>query len=262
VAQNKKYILDKGKLIWVITIALVGILTVTALTRKKKGLVKDLVVEVQHLSDGENDFIKERDIKEIIRRSFDYDIEKEVRVGQVEVQRVEQVLEQDPFIENAESFIDANNFLHVKIMQREPICRIIDNNGLNYYLDKKGTKMPMSRYFSARVPIVTGAVPPHVPNFLERKKYLLKDVYDLVNHLEKDAFFKPFIQQIYVDAGGDFTLIPILGDQKIRIGNLSNLEEKLERVKVFYKEAMPYEGWKKYASISVKYDGQIICKKR
>jgi cell division protein FtsQ len=40
------------------------------------------------------------------------------------------------------------------------------------------------------------------------------------------------------------------------------LEEKLEQLKTFYKEAMPYEGWKKYRTISVKFKGQIVCKKK
>ena len=122
--------------------------------------------------------------------------------------------------------------------------------------------MPLSKYFSARVPIVTGAVPPYVSDFLLRKKYALTQVFNLVQILNADAFFAPMIQQIVVDAAGEFTIIPILGDQKIRIGTLDDIEGKLDRLKIFYKEAMPYEGWKKYNSISVKYQGQIVCKKK
>ena len=174
----------------------------------------------------------------------------------------EQVLEQDPFVENAETFIDIKGNLNLKITQRQPILRVIDDNNLNYYLDKNGVKMPLSKYYSARVPIVTGAVPPYVSGFLGLKKYALKDVFNLVQRLNADPFFAPMIQQIIVDASGEFTLIPILGDQKIRIGTLDNLDEKLERLKTFYKEAMPYEGWKTYRSISVKYKNQIVCKKK
>jgi cell division protein FtsQ len=56
--------------------------------------------------------------------------------------------------------------------------------------------------------------------------------------------------------------VPILGDQMIRIGTIDDLDEKLERLKTFYKEAMPYEGWRTYRSISVKYKNQIVCKKK
>ena len=40
------------------------------------------------------------------------------------------------------------------------------------------------------------------------------------------------------------------------------VEEKFSKLKVFYKEAIPYEGWEKYKSISLKYDKQIVCAKR
>ena len=260
-AEQMKYRLNRTKLYTTIGLGVVVLIGITAIMRKRRDEVKDIVVEIKHLSDGANDLIKAKDVKEIIRRSFEDNLE-EVRLGRVDVQRVERVLEQDPFIENAEAFVDAVNDLKVIITQREPMCRIIDNNGLNYYLDKNGIKMPPSKYFSARVPIVTGSVPPHVPDFLQRKKYVLKDVYDLIQHIQKDEFYKTFFQQIHVDPGGEFTLIPVLGDQKIRIGTIDNLDDKLIRLKVFYEEAMPYEGWKKYSSISVKYKGQIVCKKR
>jgi cell division protein FtsQ len=258
-AENYK--IDRKKLVVVIAGAITLILVLFFTFRKKKSEVKDVVVDIQHLSDGQNDLIKEKDVRQIINRSFDEKVENE-KLGNVDVARIEQVLEQDPFIENAESFVDAAGNLNLKIFQREPILRVIDDNNLNYYLDKNGVKMPLSKYFSARVPIVTGAVPPYVNDFLLRKKYVLKEVFNLVQQLNADAFFAPMIQQIVVDAAGEFTLIPILGDQKIRIGTLEDIDEKLERLKTFYKEAMPYEGWKKYRSISVKYKGQIVCKKK
>ena len=236
------------------------LLVLILIFRKKGSTVKAIVVDITHLTDENSDFIKEKDIKEIVKRAFDADLSF-AKVGQVDVKRVETILERDPFIENAEVFIDAASNLQIKITQREPILRVVDNNGLNYYLDKNGFRMPLSKYFSARVPIVTGAVAPHVNDFLQRKKYGLKDVFLLVQRLNADAFFAPMVQQIVVDASGEFTLVPILGDQIIRIGTIDDLDEKLERLKVFYKQAMPYEGWQTYRSISVKYKNQIVCKK-
>ena len=260
-AEQQSYKLNRRKLGVVIGGGLTLLLVLFFTFRKKKSDIKDIIIDIQHIPNTENDLIKEKDIKEILRRSFEEKVENE-SLGQVDVARIEQVLEQDPFVENAETFVDVKGNLNLKIYQRQPILRVIDNNNLNYYLDKNGAKMPLSKYYSARVLIVTGAVPPYVAGFLTQKKYALKDVFNLVNRLNADAFFAPMIQQIVVDAAGEFTLIPILGDQKIRIGTLDDLDEKLERLKTFYKEAMPYEGWKKYRSISVKFKGQIVCKKK
>jgi cell division protein FtsQ len=55
-----------------------------------------------------------------------------------------------------------------------------------------------------------------------------------------------------------------LGRQKIVFGSAETSEEvrdKFNRLKVFYKEAMPFEGWNKYTEISLKYEGQVVCRK-
>lgn len=236
----EQYKINRRKLVMVIASGITLVLVLFFTFRKKRSVIKEVIVDIHHLADGQNDLIKEKDVRLIVNRSLDEKVENKRRED-LDVERIEQVLEQDPFIENAESFVDAAGNLNLKIFQREPILRIIDNNNLNYYLDKNGIKMPLSKYFSARVPIVTGAVPPYVSDFLLRKKYALKEVFNLVNILNADAFFAPMVQQIVVDAAGEFTIIPILGDQKIRIGTLDDIEEKLERLKTFYKEAMPYK---------------------
>ncbi len=40
------------------------------------------------------------------------------------------------------------------------------------------------------------------------------------------------------------------------------VREKFRKLKIFYTEAIPYEGWNKYEEISLKYDKQIVCKKK
>ena len=259
--QQNNYKIDRRKLTLTIGVIVTAALILWFTFRKKHSEVKDILVEVQHLQDGQNDLIKETDIKQIIRKGFDKKMDS-APIGDVDIARVEGMIKQDPFVENAESFIDVSGNLNVKVTQKEPILRIIDNNGQNYYLDKKGFRIPLSKYFAPRVTIITGAVPPYMIDFLSKKNYVLNHVFTLVQTLNSDPFFEPMIQQIIVDATGEFTLIPIIGDQKIRIGTLDDLNGKLERIKIFYKEALPYEGWQKYKTISVKYKGQIVCKKK
>ena len=73
------------------------------------------------------------------------------------------------------------------------------------------------------------------------------------------------IGQVHRESTGDFVLIPLVGDQKIIFGSAfsdDEVKEKFEKLKIFYKEAIPFEGWNKYSEISLKYDKQIVCKKK
>jgi cell division protein FtsQ len=55
--------------------------------------------------------------------------------------------------------------------------------------------------------------------------------------------------------------VPLIGDQKIILGNARRLENKFDRLKTFYKKAMPYVGWQQYRSINLKFNGQVVCKR-
>jgi len=258
-SSNAKYVIDRAKIFWVVGIVLVLLTIMSAMTKRKVSRVKDIAVQIQHLESG-NDFIKEGDIKTIVRRGFEDDL-RDLPVGRIDVGRVGRVVSQDPFILHADAFVDANNVLNIKVIQREPMLRIIDENGLNYYLDKTGFRIPPSKYFAARVPVATGTIPPYSVDFLDKKKYVLKDLFLLTQRILKDEFLSAMVQQIYVNAGGEFTLIPILGDQKIILGSIDRLEDKLARLRIFYDEGLPYEGWNKYETINLKFAGQIVCKR-
>jgi len=40
------------------------------------------------------------------------------------------------------------------------------------------------------------------------------------------------------------------------------VKDKFTRLKIFFKEGLPYEGWDKYSEINLIYNGQVVCRKR
>ena len=103
-------------------------------------------------------------------------------------------------------------------------------------------------------------------NILKKIKFLLKDQGMTINGVKKildNPFLKVQIEQIHLDHSGDAILVPKLGNHKIYFGNpADNVEDKLQRLQVFYEEGLPYVGWEKYKSISLAFDGQVVAKKR
>lgn len=247
------------RMLWVGFLLVVGLLLYSAIGRKKNSFAEGVEVEVKPLPSGDK-LISERDVRQALLRSFGNTLEGTELAG-LEVDRMEKVLEEDPFVQDAETYIDQRNIFHVKIDQREPILRVLDNNGGNYYLDKDGNKMPPSKNFAARVLVATGNIAPYTVDFRKKKRTTLKDLFALTQTLLADDFFASFIQQIHVSSTGDFVLVPLIGDQKIILGPARKLEDKLERLKTFYHQGMPYTGWRVYESINLKYNGQVVCKR-
>lgn len=244
-----------------LTAGLLGILLIiSAVERKGENRVVDVIVNIDALPDSSL-LIKREDILLTIDRSFGYPLNA-LPVREVNMERLERVLEEDPFVLDAETYIDAKSKIFIGIVQREPILRVIDNNGLNYFLDRTGVKMKPSQHASPHVIVLTGNIPPYSDDFLEPdKEHLLKELFRLTELIRRDALLKPMIEQIHVTNRNEITLIPKIGQQKIFFGRIRNAEDKLARLKIFYQEAAPREGWRKYRSLDLRYEGQVVAKK-
>ncbi len=248
-----------NRLAWLLFLFIVGMIWLMARRHKANTFAEGLQVNVKELPSGDK-LISDRDVRQALLAAFGSDLENSELIN-LDVERMERVLEADPFVKNADVYIDQNNQLHINIEQREPLVRVLDNNGNNYYLDAAGKKMPPSKNFAAHVIVATGNLSPYTPEFREKRKSSLKDLFHITQTLLADEFLKSFIQQIHVNNAGDFILVPLIGDQKIVLGSARKLEDKLNRLKIFYQQGMPYEGWRKYETINLKYSGQVVCKR-
>ncbi len=249
------------RLTWAAVAFIFAMIIIAFADKKGNRAVSSVAVAITPLGEG-NLLINEADVLEAIEQNYGFVLEG-TPIAELEVGRLEQMIETDPFVADADVFVDAEGRVQVEIVQREPVLRIISNNGQNYYLDRDGFKMPLSDHFSARVLVATGNIPPFSDDFMDpEKKHTLKDLFLLRGDLLADAFMNALIEQVYVSNRGEYILIPKLGDQKIILGPYENIVDKFKRLKVFYKEGMPYEGWQKYSEINLKYKGQVVCRKR
>jgi len=249
------------RLTWIAVAFIFAMVMIAFADKKGNRAVSAVEVMVAPLGEG-NLLINEGDVLKAIERNYGFVLEG-TPIADLEVGRLEQMIETDPFVADADVFVDAGGRVQIEILQREPVLRIISNNGQNYYLDRDGFKMPLSEHFSARLLVATGNIPPFSDDFMDpQKKHTLKDLFALRADLLADEFMNALIEQVYVSNRGEYILIPKLGDQKIILGAYENIADKFKRLKVFYKEGMPYEGWQKYSEINLKYKGQVVCRKR
>ena len=252
--------LNYNKVLWTAGLFILAIIVIAAVKRKSGAEIVEIVADIQPMSNGFN-LIRQAEVEEILHKGFGFTL-RGVHFDELDINRIERVLEADPFIKETEAYVDGGNNLQLEIVQREPVIRIIDAQNANYYLDSEGIRMPLSKHFTARVLVATGNIPPYSPDFLKRKKYLLKDIFDLGTIIAANDFLNPLVEQVYVNKEGEMILVPKIGNQKILIGNMENIEDKLYRLEQFYKKALPFEGWDKYSLINLKFKNQIICKKR
>lgn len=105
----------------------------------------------------------------------------------------------------------------------------------------------------------------------DKQKKLMKryeDFLKLINfvkYIEEDSFWSAEIVQIVASSmsSGDIRLelVPRSGRHIVQFGTLENAEAKLDKLLAFYNKGLKNIGWDVYRTISVEYEGQVVCTK-
>ena len=222
--------------------------------------------------EGEAHFITEEEILSDL--DFHNLWQKGMRSGDLPIGEIEEYLKSISQVKDARVYRRLGGEWKIEVTTRNPIARIFNEQGQTYYLDDEGVKMEISDVHAARVLVVTGNIsdrlegenlPEIINNDSLKSIRKLDDIYRISSYVCNDPLFHSLIGQIHLEKNGDYVLIPIVGDQKIIFGAALSeeiVEEKFKKLKIFYNEAIPYEGWNEYSEISLKFKDQIVCKKK
>lgn len=175
---------------------------------------------------------------------------------------VERRLEAYPFIDRADVVIDFSGKLWIKIIQRAPILRVINAQGVSYYVANNGYKMPLHFDFTPRVMVATGNITETLVDSAFVKSPMLKDLLLIANYCTANEFWRAQIEQLFVDNYNDILLIPKVGNHSIVFGSAEHLDSKFARLLTFYKKGLNAVGWQKYQQINLKFEGQIVAEKQ
>jgi cell division protein FtsQ len=256
-------------IIWTL-IAVYAVVAVGFVVEKRTGLVcKQL--EVRITDSLQNEFVSVNRVKVLLKEKGLNPVGKDF--SKIDLKKIEVALQTYPPIERAEAYKTLGGNLVVEIHQHRPILRIIDVDNNSYYIDDKGYVMRLSGNFTSHVIIANGSIHTRFPvtckvNVLELeqkaegKRIIVAELYKLVKFITEDKFWNAQIEQIYVNASGDIELVPLVGSHIIVIGDINDLETKFENLQSLYHNGFPAVGWNQYASINLKYKGQVICTKR
>jgi cell division protein FtsQ len=172
-------------------------------------------------------------------------------------------------LKDAEAYMTIDGMVHIYVDQRNPVMRVIPDNGGDYFIDNDGVVVRRRNLYNPRLHIVSGNV--NISSAMLNgvsvldtsiKNSILKDIYYLVKYVNNDNFWSALIDQIYVDGNDEIDLVPRLGNQLIHLGTAENYKGKLRNLEAFYDKVLPEVGWNKYSLINLEFKDQIVCKRR
>ena len=231
---------------------------IIAFTERRQGnaSIKDITIKMKN--DHENHFLDEDDIVGLMELKKDN--LKGASLDRVNMKEVEKKIRRDPFIKDAQLYSDLKGNLVVSAELRRPIARIVRNDGPDGYISEDGMIMPVSDQFSSRVILISGS---YVKQILGQNKLGATEsgvqLMELINTIREDEFWNAQIAQLDIDSKMRITIYPQVGDERIEFGKPENVETKLKKLMIFYKEILPRMGWNKYGRVNLEYEGQIVA---
>ena len=225
---------------------------------KAAHLCKEIEISIHGVSN--NFFVDKKDILNTVTA-----IEKTNPVGKAignfNLKLLEAELEKNVWVKSAELFFDNNETLQVTVQEREPIARIFTTTATTFYIDDELMILPLSDKFSARLPVFT-SFPSDKKVLIKADSSLLMDIKTISLAVKKDSFSMAMIDQIDITVQHSFEMIPKIGNQLIVFGDATDVDLKLEKLKMFYKEIMVKAGWNNYSVINLAYKNQVVAKRK
>lgn len=226
---------------------------VSASRIEDKKTLKGIAVHIRN--DKKYQFVEQKEIVDLAITKRNIDI-THTPLAALDVHGMEKVIRANPWISDAQVYIDNDLILHMYVTQRIPVARVFQKNTASYYVDTTLSIMPLSDKFIYYATVVTNV--PEIKN--DSTGWALRSrIVGMVRHIQSDSFWSAQISQIIVDSNAQFELMPTLGNQRILFGDATDMKRKFGNLFVFYKEVLNRIGWDKYETLDLRYKDQVIA---
>jgi cell division protein FtsQ len=233
--------------LWAVVLVVVYFALVSAVQLKQEWKVKETMITFTNGYDQQHMLVS-TDIENILIEYFGSNLEG-VPVKHVETDLIEDLIQTSDYIKGSEVYVDKRNRMHIEVEERVPVWRVIKGNA-SHYIDIDGMEMPLSKNFTARVPVLIDEYP-------DDGMYAVSKGLIVWEAIRGSTFFRALIDQLVIKKNGHISARPLIGDEEIEFGSMENLDEQLEKYAAFYRQYMAEEGWNKYERVNLTIPGQV-----
>ena len=237
----------------ILTLLLVGagfVAIVSATKVQEKRTLTGISITINNDKYG---FVTIDDVEQILLKGKSV---SEYELATIDVAMMERMLSGNPWVEKARVYIDNNRTLNAEVTQRVPALRVFEKEGSSYYLDKDGEPMPLSPKYNYYTLVVTNVPTLSLDSAGESVR---KQIMTVADYIRYDSFWTAQVAHFMVDEDMSFEIVPVLGNQRIIIGDTSDLNQKFDHLFTFYKNVLSEVGWDKYDILDLSYKGQLVA---
>ena len=248
---------------WVITAAALVVLFIFA----RENYLDTPVKAINLLPASDSGFVRRSVLHKEIE-SFCEEFGRTKKIGTVDMVKIQQNLEANPWIESNAAYIDLDGNLNVCFKEYEPQFRVFGKNGQSMYVTNKGIVVPSCNHYTPYVLIASGnfdlqngANTYALCDTLERDRNILNALY-WHKAIKANPFIESCVGQLYCNSKNEFELTVKGLDARVIVGDTCLATDKLKRLEIFMKQRINRPDTQNMKIINLNYKNQIVCTKR
>lgn len=183
---------------------------------------------------------------------------RDMNLSQLDLRAMERRMEKEPWVRDAEIYVDRNRVLHVNLQEREPIARIFTTEGLSFFIDSSMGMVPLNPSHSPRVTVFTG-LPVNGRAWRRRDSLIISEVREIAIRIASDSLMSALVEQVDLDPARGFVMVPKVGEHVVVLGDAKDIEDKVRRLKIFYQQVLSHTGWSMYREVDLRFRGQVVA---
>lgn len=161
---------------------------------------------------------------------------------------LERIINKNAFIYSAEVSLSLDSEIGIKIIEKEPVFRVLKDK---YYIDSSGDKMPLSKNYSERIPLILKDIDSTKLISLG----MLGDYFKNDNFLNGHIIGLEIINNEFIFHVNNFSYI-------VKMKDLNQYKNRFKNYKAFYKSALNDSILDKASSINLNFKNQVIVQKK
>jgi len=174
------------------------------------------------------------------------------RMGDINSANIEKALKSSEYIESVHCVKCLDGRILLQAKQLVPVMRVFDGDD-SYYLNRDGKRMTATANYHTDVPVVQGHF---------QGRFTPLRMLPLIEYVESDSLLRTLVTMYLYRDSNNIYFVPNIYGHIVNLGNLDNIPQKFDKLKLFYAKVMPEKGWNTYDTISVKWDHQVVATKR
>lgn len=237
---------------------------------KRAGVVCD-EVDIVIRDSAKLDFIRAADVERYLNEDFGK--WKGRKLDSLDLKAIETALSGRSAILDVEAYTtvylqddNPRGTLHIELSQREPIVLFMGKGMRSgFFADSQGVLFPQKKDKVQCLLTVGGEFPLELADYQGASpsaKSWVRDVVAMARYMDGDEFLRSAFSVVTSDRSGNLFLRPREGREKFLFGGPDLAEEKFERIKTYYRYILPAREKDTYATVDVRFEGQIVCREK